>query len=543
MSDRILIVGAGIGGLAAALDLAADGHAVTLFEAAAQPGGKARTLPSSAGPVQAGPTVLTLRPVFDALFADAGLALSDHVRTVREPLLARHFWADGGVLDLVSDDEANADAIARLSGAHDARTYRRFSAAARRLFDAFEGPVMTAPAPSRAGVAAAILRRPRLALDLAPWATLDRRLAAFRDPRLRQLFGRYATYVGGAPDRSPALLSLVWEAERRGVWRVDGGVSALAAALADAARAKGAEIRLSAPVARIETDGARVTGLVAADGTRHAADRVIFAGDPRALSQGHLGPDATRATAAPATAARSLSARVWAFAATADGPDLAHHNVFFADRPNAEFPDIRAGRMPRDPTLYLCAQDRGAGRAVPAGDERFEIIENAAPGDAPPDTDEEKDACRTRTFARLARFGLRLLPAPDLAALTTPGDFAALYPGSAGSLYGQSPSGLTAAFARPTARTAIPGLYLAGGGAHPGAGVPMAAISGRLAAAAIRTDRASTSPSHRTAMPGGTSTDWPTTTPAPSRSSPSSARSSRPGTAGPGAGGQRTTSA
>ena len=521
MGDRIVIVGAGIGGLAAALDLAAGGADVTLLEAASVPGGKARTLPSAAGPVDAGPTVLTLLPVFESLFADAGLTLSDHVTATRDLLLARHFWTDGATLDLTSDDDANADAIARLSGTDDARTYRRFSTSARRLFDAFEGPVMTAPAPDRIAVLRRIAADPRLILDLAPWATLDRRLAAFRDPRLRQLFGRYATYVGGAPDRTPALLSLVWEAERRGVWRIAGGISRLAAALADAARAKGATLRFDAPVAAIDMADGRVRGAILKDGERIPADRVVFAGDPRALTLGHLGPAVAGAVPRAGVEPRSLSARVWAFAARASGLPLVHHNVFFADRPNAEFADIRAGRAPVDATLYLCAEDRGTGLPDPAGPERFEIIENAAPSDPDPDPPHEDTPCTTSPFRRLARFGLTLSPTPGADALTTPADFAARFPGSAGSLYGRSPSGLTAAFARPTARTTIPGLYLAGGGAHPGAGVPMAAISGRLAAAAIRTDRASTLPSRRTAMPGGTSTDWPTTTPAPSRSSPS----------------------
>jgi 1-hydroxycarotenoid 3,4-desaturase len=242
---------------------------------------------------------------------------------------------------------------------------------------------------------------------------------------------------------------------------------------------------------------------------------VVFNGDPAALVEGRLGDAARGAVPRRAVAPRSLSAWVWAFAARPSGPALVHHNVFFGADPDAEFGPIRAGRMPVDPTLYLCAQDRGGG-ATPRGPERFEIIMNGAPlGDGPI---EEAQTCRRTTFATLARFGLTFDPTPETAALTTPAGFERLFPGSRGSLYGLSPEGATAAFRRPTAATRLPGLWLAGGGAHPGAGVPMATLSGMRAAEAILSARASTSPSARTATPGGTSTGSATTAAAPSRS-------------------------
>jgi 1-hydroxycarotenoid 3,4-desaturase len=260
----------------------------------------------------------------------------------------------------------------------------------------------------------------------------------------------------------------------------------------------------------------RVAFVQLASGTRIPADTVVFNGDPRALATGLLGDGARPSVPQTAVEPRSLSANVWTFAARPRGPDLHHHNVFFGADPRAEFGPIAEGRLPEDPTLYICAQDRGTGRNPPDL-ERFEIIMNAAPlREGQP---EDIDACRTRTFRTLAAHGLTFGPEPSDATLTTPNGFEALFPASRGSLYGRSPHGLTAAFARPTARTQVPGLYLAGGGAHPGAGVPMATLSGKHAAEAILADRTSTSRSRPTATRGGTSTGSPTMAAAPSPSS------------------------
>ena len=514
--DRMVVIGAGMGGLAAAIRLAAAGLDVTLVEAQAGPGGKMRTLPSPAGPVDAGPTVLTMRAVFDDLFAAAGARLDDHLRLIPQPVLARHWWADGSRLDLYPDAEANAAAIADFAGAREADAFRAFHAATARLYAAFEAPVMQAPRPSLAGIGAAALAAPGLWPWLMPWATLAGRLAAtFGDTRLRQLFGRYATYVGGLPARAPAVLALIWQSEARGVWAVAGGMHRLALALAALAERAGARILYEAPAEAIETAGGRVTAVRLASGARLAADHVVFNGDPAALGAGLLGPDAKAALPARASRPRSLSAQVWSFAAVAEGLPLVHHNLFFADDAEAdEFGPLAAGRLPPAPTLYVCAEDR-AGGDHPRGAERFEIILNAPAG--PPSDPEEFARCLTRTFPRLARFGLRLTPAPGPPALTTPAGFASLFPASQGAIYGRSPDGPFATFARPTARTRLPGLWIAGGGAHPGAGVPMATLSGRHAAEGILAARASTSTFRRTAMRGGTSTGSATTGAAPSR--------------------------
>jgi 1-hydroxycarotenoid 3,4-desaturase len=518
-SEQVVVIGAGMGGLASALRLAAAGYSVTVLDRAAAPGGKMRTVDSVAGPVDAGPTVLTMRHVFDDLFATAGERLEDHVTLLPDRILARHWWPDGTALDLHADAEASAQAIRDFAGPGEEAAFRRFSARAAQLFEAFDLPMMRAEKPSLARLTAEVLKTPALIPALAPHRTLARALASeFRDPRLRQLFGRYATYVGGSPYRSPAVLGLIWHAEACGVWAVQGGMHRLARAMARLAADRGARFRFNAEAIQIEMQGGRAVAVHLADGTCLPADRIVFNGDPRALATGLLGAPVRKAVPKAAVEPRSLSACVWSFGAEASGADLTHHNVFFAGDSRDEFGPIAAGGLPQDPTLYICAQDRG-GDALPDGPERFEIIMNAPAGLT--DTKEERERCRNLTFRTLAGFGLRFTPAPDTGALTTPMGFDRFFPASLGALYGRSPHGLMAPFQRPTARTRIAGLYLAGGGAHPGAGVPMATLSGAHAAAAILTDRTLTSPSRRTAMPGGISTGSRTTGNRPSRSSPS----------------------
>lgn len=496
VGEKVVVIGSGMGGLAAAIRLAVSGQRVTLIETAAGPGGKMRTLPSDAGPVDAGPTVLTLRGVFDNIFALAGERLEDHLTLLRQPLLARHWWPDGSRLDLFSDIDASSAAIAAFAGRGESTGFRRFHAATAALYAAFEAPVMLAPRPDVTAILKAAMTSPRLWPALLPGVSLDRFVGRyFRDPRLRQLFGRYATYVGGRPSHSPAVLALIWQAEARGVWAVQGGMHQLAKALAGLAERQGVTLCYNAKVSQILQQGGRVSGVQLADGHTIACNHVVFNGDPAALTGGLLGDAPKQALPRAATIPRSLSAQVWSFAAEPDGPvaaDLMHHNVFFASDPAMEFGPIGKGQLPIEPTIYLCAEDR-AGKTLPTGKERLEIILNApALSQGRAQIPEEALLCRTKTLHLLGRIGLTFKTEPDISALTTPRHLAQLFPGSQGSIYGRSPEGVMASFQRTTARSSLPGLYLAGGGCHPGAGVPMAALSGIQAASALLADRVST---------------------------------------------------
>lgn len=508
-SDRIVVVGAGVGGLVAALELAAAGCDVTVVERAAAPGGKLREVTVGGAGVDSGPTVFTMRRVFEEIFAAAGSSLSDHLTLRPAQTLARHTWGQTQSLDLFADLERSIDAIGSFAGAAEARGYRQFCAAARRIYTTLEEPFIRAAASSPFGLVRAVGLRGLADLwNIRPYASMWRALGEyFHDPRLRQLFGRYATYCGSSPFLSPATLMLVAHVEREGVWLVDGGMQRIAVALAALGERHGAKFRYTTVATEILLDGGKTVGLRLANGECLAADAVVVNADVAAIADGRLGSTLARVVAPVPPARRSLSALTWSMVAEAGNFPLLRHTVFFSTDYAAEFEDIcRRGRLPAAPTVYVCAQDRADDDAR-RGAERLLCIVNApATGDFRQFNSSEIRQCEESTFAQLERCGLHLKRSPESTRITTPQEFDRLFPATGGALYGRASHGWMASFQRPGSRTRIAGLYLAGGSTHPGAGLPMAALSGRLAAAALLADHVSTSRSRTVAMPGGTST-------------------------------------
>lgn len=530
-----MVVGAGIGGLVAALLLARRGARVQLLEAAATPGGKMRQQRLAGLALDAGPTVLTLRWIFEHIFEAAGSRLADHVTLTPLDVLARHAWGADVAreqLDLHADQRLSSDAIARFAGPAEARRFDAFCAEARRVYRTLEGPYLRSQRPSVAGMVRALGPRGLAQLTaLGPLTSLASLLTRrFADPRLRQLFGRYATYCGSSPATAPATLMLVAQVEMDGVWAVQGGMHALAQALAALAVQQGVEIDYGVRVSHISRSNAgagRVDAVHTACGRQLPADAVVFNGDADALAHGLLGAPVQPAVPPRAPRDRSLSALTAAVVARTAGFELSRHNVFFhaPHQVAGEFDDVfERGRLPERGTVYVCAQDR-SGRAAAAATNTSctEATSTEAPGtaaperllvlvNAPPNGDtqrahaEDIARCERSTHALLTHCGLQLHSAAQDWQRTTPQDFERLFPASGGSLYGTATRGWMALFRRPGSSTAVPGLFLAGGSVHPGPGVPMAAMSGVLAAEALMAHLASTRRLHPVATAGGTST-------------------------------------
>jgi 1-hydroxycarotenoid 3,4-desaturase len=492
-SPRIIVIGAGMGGLAAAIDLARRGAEVRVLERATAPGGRMREVMVGGAPIDAGPTVFTMRWVFEALFEDAGTTLEDHLDLQPAEILARHAWREGGRLDLFADVERSADAIGEFAGTNEANGYRAFCARSADIYRTLEPTFIRAERPSPIALARRVGFSHLDALwRTAPGKTLWTALGEhFKDPRLRQLFGRYATYCGCSPMRAPATLMLVAHVEQEGVWLVQGGMRRVADAMQALAEGQGARFRFGAEVEEILVERGRAGGVRLRDGERLPADAVVFNGDGAALGAGRLGRDALRGAPRVPEKARSLSAITWCLKARARGFPLLHHNVFFAEDYAAEFQAIFGERrVTAAPTVYVCAQDCAAGEGAPVGpEERLLVLINAPPSGDRQRLDADAIAeLEMRAFGLLGACGLTIEQTDGPAVVTTPSGFDALFPGSGGALYGQANHGAMATFKRAGARSRLPGLYLAGGTVHPGPGIPMAAMSGRLAAARLLED-------------------------------------------------------
>ncbi len=523
--EHVVVVGAGVGGLTAALELAAQGVEVLVLERSAQPGGKMREVNVAGAGMDAGPTVFTMRWVFEELFASVGVQLGDWLSLQPASVLARHAWGESERLDLFADIARSADAVGRFAGSAEARGYLAFCERARRIYRTLEAPFLRGTRPTPISLATRVGWRglPEL-MRISPMATMWGELGRyFADPRLRQLFGRYATYCGSSPFQAPATLMLVAHVEQDGVWMVEGGMHRVALALAALAARLGAQFRYGAHVDEIIVRNGRASGVRLSSGEQIDASAVVFNGDVAALAAAKLGASSKRAVPHTNLHNQSLSAVTWNLLAPAQGFPLLRHTVFFSDDCRAEFDSLFwRCELPASPTVYVCAQDRDDGdnsddaHATSRQPERLMCLVNApARGDGKPFTPTELTRCEARTFEKLARCGLQIQRSPQTTAITTPADFERLFPATGGALYGQASHGWKASFTRPGSRSRLPGLYLAGGSTHPGPGVPMAALSGRLAAASLLADRPpmhvaaprpSTPPWPPAATPGGTST-------------------------------------
>ena len=490
---RVIVIGSGVGGLAAALLTAAHGLDTLVLERAPYPGGKLREVEIEGRNIDAGPTVFTMRDVFEELFASAGASLGDHLKLKRAEVLARHAWTDGSRLDLTGDIDANAHAIGEFAGAAEARGYRSFATRSADMLKTLDKAFMRASRPDPLSLAARIglFDWPRL-MTISPFETLWGALGAhFQDPRLRQLFGRYATYCGSSPFLAPATLMLIAEVERQGVWYVDGGMRRLADAFKAVAEGAGARFLFGADVERIVVEAGRVAGAVTRSGERFAAEAVVFNGDVSALGAGLLGAPARSAASPTPPEQRSLSAVTFVGVGRAGNFPLIRHNVFFGGDYAEEFDAIfKQRRLPSEPTTYVCASDREDGADQERGEERLFVLVNAPANEGRALSAEEVKSCETAATMLMQKCGLKLEMRQSQT--TSPEDFARLFPATGGALYGPASHNWQASFRRPRARSSLPGLYLAGGSVHPGPGVPMAALSGRQAAVALISDLAST---------------------------------------------------
>ena len=493
---RVVVVGAGLGGLAAAARLAASGHSVTVLEPAPRVGGKLGWYSRDGHGFDTGPSLLTLPQVFEDLFAATGAPLCDVLDLQRlDPAVAYRF-PDGTTTAMPG---RLADVAARLDadlGAGRGAQWSALLSRAEAMWRATEQPFLRSPLAG----AATLLRLARRTGDLrtiAPGRTL-RGLGRrhLTDPRLRMLLDRYATYSGSDPRQVPAaLLTVPWAEQAFGSWYVRGGLRRLPEAVADRAVQRGAVLRTDARVAEVLVGDGRAAGVRLVDGERVPADVVVCNADAAALYRDLLPPGAPvrSARAALRRVTPSSSGFVVLLALRGRTPAMAHHTVLFPADYDAEFDALfgtrRAAPRPvADPTIYVSAPDDPATR--PDGDsESWFVLVNAPRHDPGRGVDWTApglaDAYADRVMATMADRGLDVRDRLRWRVVRTPADLERETGSPGGSIYGTSSNGARAAFLRPGNASPLPGLFLVGGSAHPGGGLPLVTLSAQIVAGLI----------------------------------------------------------
>ncbi len=489
MRASIGIIGAGFGGLSAAIHLAAQGQRVTVYERQREPGGKASEVARDGFRFDTGPSLLTMPFVLEQLYDAAGAHADERVELVPVDPICRYFYPDGTVLDASADEDAFRRAVAAVAPG-DADAVARFLDYSQRIYDLTSDIFLF----NSLGDLKALLRGRNLPTllrlpQIDAFRTVHEGVSAhFSDPRLVQLFDRYATYNGSDPWQAPATLNIIPYVEYRlGGYYVRGGMYALVRSLAALAARLGVDIRYGADVERIVSESGRVRGIMA-DGQFAAHDAVVSNADA-VYTMTQLVEGKERRKERYRKLEPSCSGLVFLWGVRGEEPSLGHHNIFFNEDYRSEFDDIfRRLRPPQDPTVYVSITARSDADHAPAGHENWFVLVNM-----PYLTEENRaldvDAVRSSVLRRLRGSGVDLDGRIVQESVITPRDLEERHNSNRGSIYGISSNSRNAAFLRPQNRVrSVRGLYLSGGAAHPGGGVPLVLLSGKLAARAVMED-------------------------------------------------------
>ncbi len=468
--SQIAVIGAGLGGLCTALQLAAKGHEVSIFEKNKIPGGKLWNIRDGGYHFTYGPSTLTMPELYLRLLEDAGMS-SDRLLYRKLDINHRNLFADGSILDASTDPFAMESQLATFHH-RDAKSWRQYlesvhliSVLAREVF--FRRSFSKPTDYLSAELLTAFSR-------VHPFQSMhDFHQRYFQDPRTLMALDRYSTYVGSDPRLTPATISMIGDLEYNdGVYRLEGGSIRLVEVLIDALHQLGVRIHLGTNVEQLVTDNKRIKG-IEVDKERVDFDTVVFNGDR--LTLGMLLPDKFNM---PKTL--SLSGFVLMLGVRKKFPQLHHHTLFYPKEYFREFDDIfKKGSLPMDPTIYICNTSHSDEADAPPHSSNLMILVNVP---AKIRTTEEWQVYEEHILHVLeTRCGLdQLRHHLEVSHRFTPNDLQTRIGSYAGAIYGKASHGL-AAFSRPSLHShQYKNLYFVGGGNHPGGGTPMVAIGAKL---------------------------------------------------------------
>lgn len=482
---KVIIIGAGIGGMAAAARLAHAGCEVVVLEKNEQVGGKMGQLKKDGFRWDTGPSVITMKHVFEELWRDLGRAFPPpYLSLIPIDPLTKYFFPNGNIISATLNKTKMHAQIAEIYE-DDIAGYEKLLAQAKELHD-ITGPVFIYDKPP---TLKSFLRVPmRDWLKVNAWQTMQSAInKAVVSPEMRQLFGRFATYVGGDPYQAPATLNVIAHVEmNEGVYYPQGGIYALAQGFRRLAEEVGVRFETDSKVAEINVVGRKVSGVTLKDGLFISCDAVVSNVDVTTTYKTLLADEKKLGRDHPP----SCSGFVLLLGIQGQHPHLAHHNIWFSDNYPAEFKAIfQDGQPPDTPTIYATITSKTDPSHAPAGHENWFILVNApALGDSRYDWHTNRTHYRNQVLAQLQRFGIDLNPLIRSETIFTPLEIRQMTGAWRGALYGASPNNMMAAFKRPHNRSKIKGLYFAGGTTHPGGGVPMVTLSGKVAAECVLED-------------------------------------------------------
>jgi len=482
----VAIIGAGLGGLSAALVLSHHGYDVTVFERNEGPGGKAGNLVLEGYRFDTGPSLLTMPSIFDRLFAEVGEDREDHLRFVRLDPITRYFFPDGTRVNAYADPgrfasemEAKLDIPSQRVSAYLERC-RRIYEMAGDLFllnDLREG------AFSMEALKGA-LNFWRLDLFRTMHDTNERRLM---EKRAVQLFDRYATYNGSDPYRLSGIFNMIQHVEyNMGSYAVKGGIFEIPRRIHGLSEERGAVFRFGEEVDRVLHENGRVRG-ISVNGREERFDAVVSNSDVVHTYGTLLRDEGARIARRYRTLEPSVSGSVHYIGMAKGSDDLLVNNIFFSSDYRREFEEIfREGRCPTDPTVYVNITSKVDPEDAPAGGENWFVLINV-PWDSGQDWPSETERTFRMTMDRVgSALGRDLEGYVAVKGHLDPSIIRERYLTNKGSIYGISSNGMYSAFLRQRARSErYGGLYFAGGSAHPGGGMPLVVSSGMIASRAL----------------------------------------------------------
>ncbi len=494
---KVVVIGAGIGGLSVAARLARGGHEVSVFEASDRSGGKCRTEWFGDYAFDTGPSLLTLPAVYRDLFRKTGKRVELLLKFQPvDPAFDYHF-ADGVQLTFpnLSLPQICAEIEFKL-GKPAAAEWHRLMQRAERMWDVAREPFVESELAS----IPTLLRRKNFLRDLkiiSPLTSLRKLSATYTtNPYLSKIIDRYATYSGSDPRKVPAvLLTIAFVESSFGAWHIEGGIGQLSTAIEERAKSLGAEFHFNTPIKSITHANGVATGIVTSDGQIISADYVIANADAEIVYNQMLEKDLTIVNkerkklrrAEKSLAGFTLMLGLDNSKISDAAPKLNHHNVYFPENYDLEFDEIFAMKKPvTDPTIYICAPSdptmvRGENK------EAWFVLVNAPRHDPVNgwDWNNGGDGYAQALIAKLDRLGLRVSERLDVMEFRTPLDLQNSVGAPGGSIYGTSSNGSQSAFLRASNRSPLRNLFCVGGSAHPGGGLPLVGISAEIVANAI----------------------------------------------------------